>query len=1275
MNHNEMHVIKRNGDKEEVSFDKVMNRLKKMAFDSKFHPKLKVNVSMVAQKVCSRIYNGVSTSELDELAAQICASLITENPDYGSLASRIVISNHHKSTSPSFSESIYILYNNKDIHGNKNPLVSPEIFKIVMDNKNKLNDIINYDNDYSFDYFGFKTLERAYLLKVNNRIIERPQQMLMRVSLGIHLDDFKDALNTYKLMSEKYFIHATPTLFNSGTQRPQLSSCFLMGVDDSIKSIYKSLADCASISKWAGGIGIHVHDIRAKSSMIRGTNGYSNGLTPMLRVFNNTARYVDQCITPSTYLYTTQGPQQICNVIANETEIINDHGKSEVVENVLEHDYQGTMLNIETEFSSYSFDITPQHPILSILTSEDWEPTMIFEKVKRGLLGEEYQEADKLKSGDFIAITIPKYECDNKFLTSNDCYIYGLLLACNSAESLYQIDLKKNNSRCLEIKSICQQYLESKMVEYQVRDNNDYIQIKWKSSLHLPFRYSDFFNTNNQKHISKLWINLPSDKIQEIIKGYFHINGKYLKNNILIDLPLYLSECFRYLLLRLETPSTVKELSTNKVNLMFIPNTGNLCLLFGLENNSDNKIPFFIYKNRVYYKVTQIKSREFTGFVYDLQMKEIHSYNTNNATIHNGGGKRNGSFAIYLEPWHADIKSWLQLKKNHGNEEERARDLFYGLWIPDLFMKRVEQNKHWTLMCPDQCPGLTSCHGEEFNNLYQQYEQEGKGVETINAQELWSCIINSQIETGTPYMLYKDACNQKSNQQNLGTIKSSNLCTEIIEYSDSKETAVCNLASIGLPTFLDFDKTKRTQSYTVYTKSECNHCKVAKMMLLNLEIDYQEINLDETEFRTTFFEKLREEQKDDNINTVPQIYINDKWIGGCQQLMNYLRPTFNFKKLIEVSKTITKNLNKVIDRNYYPTPETLLSNKKHRPIGIGVQGLADVFLMMKIPFDSDEARDLNEKIFETIYYGAISESMNISKKRENLMNTYKNLITNICQQMNISTDIIYGNSKIDLDEILNNYLHKQNNTVSEEFKKLVIDFKNLHQILKPIPQELTRQSFLGSYSTFEGSPVHHGKLQFDLWGYQPHKCGYNWEQLKIDIQKHGLRNSLLLAPMPTASTSQILGNNECIEPFTSNIYTRRTLAGEFIIVNKYLLKDLHNLGIWNNELKNSILLNDGSISNLKQVPETIRNIYKTVWDIKQKCLIDMSTDRAKFICQSQSLNLFLANPSLSQISSMHFYSWKSGLKTGMYYLRTKPASSAQKFTIEPENNSCEACSA
>ena len=815
------YVIKRNGSTEKVYFDKINNRLEKLCSN------LSINSTRVTRNITQKMYNGILTRELDELGAQIAASLSTEHPDYGVLASRIIISNHHKNTSPSFSETMRTLYENKDVQGNQSPLISKELFETVEANKSKLNDTIKYDRDYFFDYFGFKTLERSYLMRVKSEntsksnlkgdIVERPQHMFMRVALGIHGNAIKDAINTYNLMSNKYFIHATPTLFNAGTRRPQLSSCFLLAMkEDSIDGIYSTLRDCAMISKWAGGIGLHIHNIRAKNSMIRGTNGISNGIVPMLRVFNNTARYVDQ-----------------------------------------------------------------------------------------------------------------------------------------------------------------------------------------------------------------------------------------------------------------------------------------------------------------------------------------------------GGGKRNGSIAIYIEPWHKDIFDFLLLKKNHGNEEDRARDLFYALWVCDLFMERVKANGKWTLFCPDRCPELANTHGDEFRKHYLSYEKQGVGTE-IEAQKLWFAILESQIETGTPYLLFKDAANNKSNQKNLGTIKSSNLCTEIIEYSNSEQFAVCNLASIGLPMYLE----------------------------------------------------------------------NESESGEL---------VFNFKKLIEVTKTITRNLNKVIDINFYPVPETYRSNSLHRPIGIGVQGLADVFARLKIAFDSPEARELNARIFEAIYYGSLAASCELAKEREDIIQEYIELSEN---------EEVY-------ESIADNEL---------EYEDLLQKMRDDYHILD---EELDREEYMGTYSSYIGSPVHSGQLQFDMWDGET-RLTLDWDLMRSEIKKYGIRNSLLLAPMPTASTSQILGNNECFEPFTTNIYLRRTLAGEFIVINKYLVADLLEKGIWNTEIKNKIIENNGSVQGIEEIPDEIKKIYKTVWETSNKALIDMSADRGRFICQSQSLNLFIEKPTFNNLSSMHFYSWKSGLKTGLYYLRTRPVASAQKFTIEPK---------
>ena len=753
-----MYVVKRDGRKEAVKFDKITARIKKLCYG--LNPL--VAPEKVAMKVIEGLFDGVTTSELDNLAAEVAATNTITHPDYALLASRIAVSNLHKNTKKSFSDTVTDLYEYIDPKTNeKAPLISDEVYKIVKKNSDVLDSTIIYDRDFRYDFFGFKTLERSYLLKLKGQVAERPQQMIMRVAVGIHKDDLDAAIETYNYMSEGWFTHATPTLFNSGTPKPQMSSCFLLATkEDSIPGIYDTLKQCAQISQSAGGIGLSIHDIRATGSYIKGTNGTSNGIVPMLRVFNDTARYVDQ-----------------------------------------------------------------------------------------------------------------------------------------------------------------------------------------------------------------------------------------------------------------------------------------------------------------------------------------------------GGGKRKGSFAIYIEPWHADIFDFLDLRKNHGKEEQRARDLFYALWTPDLFMQRVEENGDWTLMCPHECPGLSDTHGKKFEKLYKKYESEGKGRKTIKAQELWFKILESQIETGTPYMLYKDAANEKSNQKNLGTIKSSNLCTEIIEYTSPDEVAVCNLASIALPKFV---------------------------------------------------------------------------IDG----------KFDFEKLFKVTYRVTRNLDKVIDANYYPVPEARNSNMRHRPIGIGVQGLADAFILMRQAFESEEARQLNKDIFETIYYAALTASKDLAIEK-------------------------------------------------------------------------------GPYESYKGSPVSKGILQFDMWNIKP-SDRWEWDLLREEIQKNGVRNSLLLAPMPTASTAQILGNNECFEPYTSNIYTRRVLSGEFIIVNKHLLRDLVKLGIWDDRLKNKLMASNGSIQNIDEIPDNIKNLYKTAWEISQKVLLDMAADRGAFIDQSQSLNIFMENANFAKLTSMHFYGWKAGLKTGMYYLRTKSATDAIKFTLDKE---------
>ena len=761
-----MYVLKRDGKREPVMFDKITARVKKMCYGLN---KI-VDPVKVAMRVIEGLYDGVTTSELDNLAAETAATMTTAHPDYAKLAARIAVSNLHKNTKKSFSETMDDLYYYVNPRTEKKaPLLADDVYKIIKDNAEKLDSTIIYNRDFNYDYFGFKTLERSYLLKLNGNIVERPQHMLMRVSIGIHKNDIDEAIETYELMSKKYFTHATPTLFNAGTPKPQMSSCFLLQMqDDSIGGIYDTLKQTAKISQSAGGIGLSIHNVRATGSYIRGTNGTSNGIVPMLKVFNDTARYVDQ-----------------------------------------------------------------------------------------------------------------------------------------------------------------------------------------------------------------------------------------------------------------------------------------------------------------------------------------------------GGGKRKGSFAMYLEPWHADIFDFLDLKKNHGKEEMRARDLFYAMWIPDLFMKRVQEDGTWTLMCPNECPHLFDTYGDEFEKLYEGYEIVGKGRKTIKARELWEKILESQIETGTPYMLYKDAVNRKTNHKNLGTIRSSNLCTEIMEYTANDEVAVCNLASIALPMFV--------------TEKENG-------------------------------EKF-----------------------------------FNHKKLFDVTKKVTRNLDTVIDMNYYPVKEAENSNFRHRPVGLGIQGLADTFINLRLPFTSEEAKKLNQDIFETMYFAAVTSSMEIAKAKE-------------------------------------------------------------------------------PYSTFKGSPMSEGEFQFNMWGIKDDELSGNWDWAKLrkNVMKHGVRNSLLVAPMPTASTSQILGNNEAFEPYTSNIYTRRVLSGEFIVVNKHLLEDLVELGLWNNDMKEDIMRANGSIQHIDEIPADLKELYRTVWEMSMKDIIDMARHRGDFIDQSQSLNLFMQDPDFGKLTSMHFYGWKSGLKTGMYYLRTKSAVNATQFTLSKE---------
>jgi ribonucleoside-diphosphate reductase alpha subunit len=1189
-------VIKRNGNKEPVSFDKILKRIKTIGQEKS---KLHVNYTSLCQKIIDQLYDDITTQEIDELTAQQCASMATTHPDYGTLASRILISNHHKMVDANYLQAIEKLYNNTDIHNIKTPIISEKLYNVVKNNHEVIQSWFDFDRDYLLDYFGFKTLERAYLLKINKQLIERPQHMWMRVALGIHFDDLEKAKETYDMMSNKYFTHATPTLFNAGTPRPQLSSCYLIAMEsDSINGIYNTLGDCAAISKWAGGIGMHIHNIRGAGSHIRGTNGTSNGIVPMLRVFNNTARYVDQCVIPDTTIYTTEGPKEIQMCEPNKTSIFTTKGP-EVIENVLEHPYEGELLVINNNLSFKPLSITPEHPVYCLKNQKkglNYE--VIKNRLDKKLIVPEWIDAKDLVEDDMLVFTKPNYQVDNPKITADDCYMYGLLLGDgsmdNSSTRSYISLHSTNKAKNLEF---IENYLSNKFVEYSISQENNTTRISWNKSLQLHFRYSTLYDSNKEKKLNFDWLNLPIEKAKYIVKGLIDSDG-CKSNEITFDTTSKnLAESLRYILLRMGIPTggyirdRIGEKHTTKYGdvienkkiayCLRIPKTQELSELLQVEKGSFTK--FFSYNNLIFSRISTITKTHYTGTLYDLQMRKTHDYMIHNGVVHNGGGRRNGSFAIYLEPWHPDIMEFLDMKKNHGDEEARARDLFYALWLNDLFMQRVKQNKKWTLMCPDACRGLSDAYGDDFKTLYEEYESKNMGMRTVNARDVWFKILDSQSETGVPYLLYKDACNQKSNQKNLGTIKSSNLCCEIVEYSDDKETAVCNLASIALSKFVKPPtypfKNTGADSIKVYTKNNCNWCLMMKNELKKNNISYTEEVVEVEDFESF--------KKQHGVETVPQLYDGDELVGGYSKVAELLKPEFDYDELHHITKIVTANLNKVIDINFYPTTKTHTSNMRNRPIGIGVQGLADAFALLNLPFHSEEASRVNEMIFETMYHAALEKSMEIAKIE-------------------------------------------------------------------------------GPYSSFKGSPASKGILQFDMWNVKVSNNRYDWDKLKHDIKENGIRNSLLLAPMPTASTSQILGNNECFEPFTSNIYVRRTIAGEFVIINKHLLSELINTGLWNEDTKQQMVKDNGSIQNIKAIPQALKDKYKIVWEIPMKHIINMAAERGKFICQSQSMNLWMKNPTYDKLTTMHFYSWSKGLKTGQYYLRTKAKAAPQQFTVEPD---------
>jgi ribonucleoside-diphosphate reductase alpha subunit len=1069
---------------------------------------LSIDPVIIAQKICGKLYNGVTTCELDTLTSQTCMNMVTDNMEYATLGSRIAISNHHKSTDNTLIEVMNKLYMNYDTNGVINHLINDDVYAVVQEHSEYLESIIDYNKDYNIDFFGFKTLERAYLLKINKKVIERPQHLFMRVSLGLWGTDLDNVTKSYQMLSEQYFIHATPTLFHCGTPRQGMISCFLLGTDDSIEGIYKNITDCAKISKWAGGIGIHVSNIRSKNTQIRGTNGISSGIIPMCRVYNETMKYVNQCFTPDTMLYSKRGPL-CCEAICEGDELITRDGSYKRVNTIFKSDKHEKILSFKSLYSINNIKCTKKHEILIVKAGD-------FNKNKSEPV---FVTACDIKAGDYVGYAIPTYS-NNLKISNDDSYLAGIV-------NMYGVHVYGNvfkfcpiTIRYNDINISLESYFNSSHIDFT--DNNGIYEVTFDNNYYVDNLYDEI--SDNKIHCDIL--NMPIKRLYHFISGMLaNIHIKITNDIICINTDsLKLVYDMRYVFLRIHTLISCK-LDEMGGYIIQIPLTRLVSKIIGYPYfNIDFDYGFHKYNGMLYTMIIDITEIEYKGEVYDFNMIDNHNYMTELGIVHNSG-KRNGSAAMYLEPHHPDIMSFLDLRKNHGNEDDRTRDLFLALWISDLFMQTVEANGNWYLLDPDRCPGLNDCYGEEYSVLYNKYVSEGRYTGMINARDIWTAITVSQIETGTPYILYKDAVNRKSNQKNYGVIKSSNLCAEIVEYSDKDEYACCVLASIGLPKYIENGE-------------------------------------------------------------------------------------FNFDKMINVCDQIVRNLNRVIDNSYYPVPETSVSNMRHRPLGIGVQGLADVFNILRIPFDSVEARELNKQIFESIYYGCIKASI-------------------------------------------------------EEAK--------LH----------------GTYESFQGSPISQGQFQFDLWGVEP-SDRYNWDELRADIAKYGIRNSLLTAMMPTASTSQIMGNNECFEAYTSNIYLRQTLAGDFIVINKYLINDLNDLGLWNSTLKDEIILNNGSVQNIDEIPDDIKQLYKTVWEIKQKVIIDMAADRGPYVCQTQSMNLFFEEPTNKIMYNALMYAWKKGLKTGVYYTRSQPKAQAQKFTIDPnfkknkqsqavafntQLEACESCSA
>jgi ribonucleotide reductase alpha subunit len=1005
-------------------------------------------------------------------------------------------------------------------------------------------------------------------------------------------------------------------------------NCFLLGTDDSLDGITKTWADVSKISKWGGGIGLHVSNIRAKDSLIRGTNGPSSGIIPMLKVYNEIARYIDQCFVGSTRIFTEKGLNKIENIVPKD-KVYTIDGTLQEVERVYCDKYVGKVVKIKLNGCNNIVKVTEEHPFLVVKSNKKIPFDLLKNKLSRQLVIPDWVSVNEIKENDFVCIPIPTYVNDNVNLDESDCYIYGLMI------NDYYV---KDNmlGKPIEIHNrYIKEYLEFNRIEYIIENNY----IMWNITSKFKFTLNQIINLDYNL------LNLPINKLKYILKGILDANNKIINEQyIIIDQFVNLANSYydfvEIILLKLGI-LILNDILYDKPKILI---SKNKIISELYDTNESIESYYLIHNNNIYINIDKIEYEMIDSIVYDLEIKNNHNYLTEVGLVHNGG-KRKGSIAIYLEPHHADIMAFLDLRKNFGAETERARDLFLAVWVSDLFMKQVEADGDWYLMCPDKCSGLSDVYGERYEELYWSYVEQNKFNKKVKARDIMKAILDSQLETGTPYIGFKDNINNKSNQKNIGVIKSSNLCIEIVEYSDANEYAVCNLASIAINKCVDEFVFNKEDKWTIYTKENCKYCIWAKTFLSNKGIKFIEIK-----------NKLPQIK---DVNTYPQIFHGDNNIGGFDKLYEYTKGIFNYDKLYDIAYIATVNLNKVIDINYYPVIEAKRSNLKHRPIGLGIQGLADALVLMKIPFDSDESVEFNSKMMETIYLAAVTASIDESKDRYDILKDYINEI------------------EIDkLPEYYDSTYYIENKNINDVYHKLKLN-----------KFELGNKTY-GAYSTFEGSPISEGKFQFDLWSLDRSKLKYydKWNQLTEKVKQYGIRNSLLTALMPTASTSQILGNNECFEFFTNNIYSRRTLAGDFPLVNKYLIDDLYNLGLWSNDMKQLILANNGSISNFNNIPDQIKALYKTIWEIKQLWVLKNAIARGPFNDQTQSMNIFMQVPDYQKLYSSHFYSWKNGLKTGIYYLRTKPSKEAVKVTIDPNihkkleeittnNDTCDFCSA